>query len=140
MTISFTVPMIPTAKGRPRAFVRGGKVNVYTPAKTDQAERDFIALAAEHAPPVPLEGPLELTLVFVLPIPASWSKRKRASAGWHCSKPDLDNIVKLVSDSMNRSGAWWGDDSQIAYIRATKSYGNAPRIDIAITQITGGPV
>lgn len=128
--ISFTVRMVPTAKGRPRSFVRGGRAMHYTPDKTDQAERDFIALADQHAPASPLEGPVGLILEFEFPIPPSWSKRRKADAHHHVSRPDLDNLVKLVTDAMTRSGRWWRDDSQVARVVATKVYGLAPQIRV----------
>jgi len=41
-------------------------------------------------------------LVFYLPMPASWSKRKRAAMlhSPHCQKPDLDNLAKAVLDGL----------------------------------------
>jgi len=134
--IRFTVRMIPTAKGRPRAFALKGRAIMYTPAKTAQAEQDFIALADPHAPAIPFEGPVELVLRFILPIPASWSIKKRQAARFHTSKPDLDNFVKTVADALSRSGRWWRDDSQIAALNASKQYGPAPQIDIEIHALT----
>jgi Holliday junction resolvase RusA-like endonuclease len=136
--IRFTARMIPTAKGRPRSFVRNGHARVYTPSKTDQAERDFIALADPHAPERPFEGPISLSLRFVFPIPQSWSRVKRQRAWWHVSKPDLSNVVKTVEDALNRSGRWWRDDSQIARLAVEKVYGPAPQIEVEVAQLGGG--
>lgn len=137
--IHFTVRMIPTAKGRPRAFVRNGHARAYTPAKTDQAERDFIALADQHAPAAPLEGPLELKIEFRMPIPPSWSGKRQRLALWHISRPDLDNLVKLVTDALGRSGRWWRDDAQLARIIAAKVYSSAgAEIAIGIEPLAGG--
>lgn len=133
--IAFTVRMIPTAKGAPRAFSKNGRTFAYTPAKTDQAMRDFIALADEFAPEKPLAGPLALAVTFVLPIPPSWSKKQRESAFWHTGKPDLSNFVKLVEDALGRSGRWWRDDAQIAWSQQAKVYGPAPEIEIEIEQL-----
>ncbi len=42
------------------------------------------------------------------------------------SKPDRDNLEKLVLDAFTRSGRWWRDDSQIVDGRSRKVYGAAP--------------
>jgi Holliday junction resolvase RusA-like endonuclease len=133
--ISFTVRMIPTAKGRPRSFVRNGRAMMYTPAKTEQAERDFIALADAYAPAEPFLGPVALSLRFVMPIPPSWPHKKRVAALYHVSKPDLSNFVKTVEDALNRSGRWWRDDSQVAQLIVVKVYGPAPQIDVVISAL-----
>lgn len=44
----------------------------------------------------------DVRLVFVLPMPASWSERKKAQMDGapHESKPDLDNLLKAVKDAL----------------------------------------
>ena len=43
-----------------------------------------------------------LSLIFVIPMPASWSKKKRLSmiGQPHTDKPDLDNLIKAFKDSL----------------------------------------
>lgn len=43
-----------------------------------------------------------LSLIFVMPMPASWSKKKRLSmiGQPHTDKPDLDNLIKAFKDSL----------------------------------------
>lgn len=136
--ISFFVPLIPTAKGRPRSFYRPGLgVRAYTPKETEQAETTFSSLARPYAPPGPLQGPLELKLMFLLPIPKSWPKWKRELGGWsHDIKPDLDNLAKLVLDAFQRSGAWWRDDSQVCRLGLMKLYTNGtPGTHVELNQV-----
>lgn len=47
-------------------------------------------------------------LVFYLPMPKSWGKKKRAGRDGrpHVQKPDLDNLVKSVFDATNPEDAW----------------------------------
>lgn len=136
--IHFTVPLIPTAKGRPRFGRVGTFVRTFTPAKTERAERDFIALAAEHAPPAPIGGPVEVQFCFVLPIPRGWPrwKQEAAVAGrfFHTSKPDLDNLEKLALDALQRSGQFFRDDAQITRTFAEKRYGVAPGTTVTIAE------
>jgi Holliday junction resolvase RusA-like endonuclease len=76
----------------------------------------------------PLDGALELVVDCVLPIPASWSKRKQEEARRgllpHLSRPDVDNLGKLVMDAAN--GVLWRDDSQLVRVTFEKHYGPTP--------------
>lgn len=134
--ISFTVPLIPAAKGRPRFARFGGFVRTFTPAKTETAERNLVAIAAPYAPAAPLEGPVAIALTFLFPIPTSWPKWKQhaaaAGAVEHTSKPDLDNLQKLVLDGLTSTGRWWRDDAQVASVESHKGYGTAPATVIRI--------
>lgn len=141
--ISFFVPLIPAAKGRPRTRViptRGGpRATIFTPPETARAEQEFVALAAPHAPERPLEGALAVSLLFVLPIPASkptwWREAAAARRVWPKGRPDLDNLIKLSTDALTRSGHWWKDDSQIVQIDAEKSYGASPGTHVTIQEL-----
>lgn len=85
-----------------------------------------------------MEGPLDLVLAIFMPVPASWSKRKRADALsgalCHLVKPDASNILKSVEDAMN--GVVYADDSQIVSLRITKCYSDEPRVEVSIAQKT----
>lgn len=63
--------------------------------------------------------PNHLDMEFMLPMPDSWSEKKKQSMVGqpHRQKPDLDNIVKAVFDAMLE------DDSVIADFRARKVWG-----------------
>src|SRR5579872_6433541 len=129
--------MIPTAKGRPRATVRGGFARLYTDAKTRRAEETFAAVACRFAPSVPLQGPLSVSFVFTMPAPASWPKWKtsRIDEVQHVSTPDLDNICKLALDALNNTGAFWRDDAQVCELLARKRYGLVPGTYVAIDEL-----
>jgi Holliday junction resolvase RusA-like endonuclease len=128
------VPVPPTAKGRPRFARSTGRA--FTPASTASAERTLRGELA-HATTLgkesarqqwPLAGALELHVESVLAVPASWSKRKRDEAlrGLlpHTSRPDVDNLGKLVMDAAN--GVMWADDSQLVSVTLSKRYGATP--------------
>lgn len=78
----------------------------------------------------PLEGPLSLSLEFTY----EWPK-KRPPTAYRCSRPDLDNLVKMVADGLNE--VCWQDDQQIVDLRAVKLYGDVPGISIRIVPIAG---
>ena len=75
----------------------------------------------------PLEGPLELSVIFRFRRPKNWPTFQLVGVDggqwgpWHSGKPDLDNLVKLVSDAGN--GILWRDDAQIVRLGAIKVYG-----------------
>lgn len=135
--IEFTIPGTPEGKGRPRSSSRivAGRVLTrhITPEKTRTLETYIRIHASLHRPATPLCGPIALNLLFVFPIPPSWSKKRRAEAeSWHMAhltKPDIDNCTKAVMDALNK--IYWNDDSQICQVTARKQYGDEPRTVIS---------
>jgi Holliday junction resolvase RusA-like endonuclease len=131
--ITFHIPGVPVAKGRARITTRGGKVRSFTPPKTVAFE-GLVALAAERAMEGrdPLEGPVSLTLFVELPVPQSWSLKKKAAAlagdVSPCGRPDLDNYIKAIADGGN--AILWNDDSQVVMLLATKRYAVQPGVHV----------
>jgi hypothetical protein len=68
----------------------------------------------------------ELDVVFFLPMPASWSEKKKKKMQFepHKSKPDLDNLIKALMDSLKEQ------DSDVHKIVAEKKYDYTGRIEI----------
>lgn len=141
-TVTLNLPGTPTAKGRPRA-TKGGRM--FTPAKTRQAEESIAgrAMAQVLAMPeavraaLPYAGPLLVSAEFTMPVPKSWPMKRRIVAlnGTvpPTSKPDLDNLFKLVTDALN--GVVWVDDSQIVQVTTRKRYGSEPGITITVEHL-----
>ena len=50
-------------------------------------------------------------------------------------KPDLDNYVKALMDSISDSQTIWKDDGQVTEIKARKLYSLNPRIELEIEEI-----
>jgi Holliday junction resolvase RusA-like endonuclease len=126
--VTVVVDGVAVAKGRPR-FVRKTGV-AFTPAhvrKYESAARFAASVAMDGRPP--LSGPVRLELLIVLPIPTSWSRKRRLAAIGGLihptSRPDLDNYIKLC-DALNAIVVI--DDSQIVEVRARKRYGEAPKL------------
>ncbi len=65
-------------------------------------------------------------VIFVIPMPASWSKKKKKIYGTqpHRQKPDLDNLIKALGDSL------YEDDSILYSYTATKVWGYEGKIII----------
>lgn len=65
-------------------------------------------------------------VTFILPMPASWSQKKKAlHAGRpHQSKPDVDNLTKSLLDAL------FEDDAHIWDVRVSKLWGETGMIII----------
>lgn len=124
----------PKGKGRPRFSRATGRA--FTPAATVSYE-GMLKVAATEAMGSrrPLAGALRISVVARMPVPRSWSNRKReaALAGRvdPTGRPDIDNIVKMM-DALNH--IVWTDDSQIVQCVATKRYDDQPAFVLEVWQ------
>ncbi|GIO36233.1 hypothetical protein J41TS12_10940 [Paenibacillus antibioticophila] len=137
MIVQFTIYGEPVAQGRPKFSTAGGFAKAYDPAKS-RDYKDYVRLAAtEHAPKVPLEGPIGMVLTVYRSTPKSFSKRRAALAEageiTPTTKPDVDNYLKGVKDALK--GIIWRDDSQVVEVYARKRYSTRPRIEVKIKQL-----
>jgi len=134
----FTVDGIPKGQPRPRAFSRGGKARIFD-SGTAEGWKGQIALAVRPLlPPTPLEGPIELKIVFRMPR-AKRLMRKKDPAGPlpHLASPDVDNLLKAVMDCLTMVGLW-RDDTQVIRCTAAKQYhakDGRPGADIRIEEV-----
>ena len=125
-SLTFQVPLKPTALQRPRFIRKGPRAgHVYDPSSTDK--KKWMNCAQSHLPCKPMTGPLKITLKFYYQRPKShyrtgkYSHILKSSAPHHHYKmPDLDNLVKFVLDAMN--ARFFEDDRQICEIIASKHY------------------
>lgn len=134
--IKFFVPGVPVAKGRPRVRVVKGRPMLYTPDETRDYEELVATVAKAAMAGLPPTGAAVSVFADVLlPVPASWSKRKRedALAGRIFAKvrPDSDNYLKAIKDGMN--GVVYLDDGQSVRSTAQKRYAEAPGVDVTVT-------
>lgn len=138
-SLTFTIPGRIGGKGRPRGFIRGGKVAMFTPKQTVSDEgtvRHFASQEMRRRKLALLIGPLSLIITVLHRTPASWSKKRAAAARWITGKPDVDNTVKLIADALN--GITWSDDAQIALLTMQRLYDNerAECVIVAIREMT----
>src|SRR5215470_12363418 len=125
----------PVAKGRPRTTRKGF---AYTPAATRKFEahgRLAAQLAMDGRPPIAV--PVRAEIVIDLPVPASWSGKRRDAALRGdirpTSRPDVDNYVKAALDAINAIVV--SDDSLIVDLVAIKRYAAVPALTIVITPL-----
>lgn len=67
----------------------------------------------------------KIDCTFVLPMPPSWSEKKRKNMDGkpHENKPDIDNLIKFVMDTMLPNG-----DQMVHTIYANKVWGREGKI------------
>jgi Holliday junction resolvase RusA-like endonuclease len=129
---TFVIPGKPFGKQRPRFSRKSGRA--FTPAETVSYERTVGSIAMQHFP-APISGPVRLEVHATFKPADSWSAKKRnASLGRpHVQKPDLDNLVKGVSDALNRIA--FADDSQIAEVTCSKEWGECDQIAVSVVPL-----
>lgn len=121
-------------KGRPR-FTKSG--HTYTPERTRAAEASLAWEAQQIMKGrglQPFKRPIKLVISLVVSYPKSWSKKAIQEASpFYTGKPDADNQIKLVGDSLN--GVVWEDDSQIVAIDFMRHRGVTDKIFIRVEEL-----
>lgn len=115
----FIIDGDPVAQGRPR-FTRSGRV--YTPKKTEEALDNVVRVIEEYQKAFgeidQINFPVRVVMDFV------HSRPKRMRKGPQIckpSKPDIDNLQKLILDGISKSNLWT-DDNIVVSINASKYY------------------
>ena len=137
MQIHFQVEGDPKGKGRPRFSRVGNFTKVYTDKQTLSYEA-LIAFFAKQAMGVTdlLETPVSVFLYVRLPVPQSYSKKRREAclSGTEkpCTKPDSDNIAKTYLDALN--GVIFVDDTQVVDLHVKKLYSDKAGVDVMVME------
>ncbi len=131
----FEIPGPIIGKARPRMNTRTGRA--YTPPKTKNYE--FTAkqwFAIKYPNFKTLEGRIKVTIIAYFDIPKSTSKKKEVEMlNQNISptkKPDIDNITKIVLDSMNKIA--FKDDTQVTELVVEKRYSKEEKLHIRIEE------
>jgi Holliday junction resolvase RusA-like endonuclease len=124
--------------GHPVPFARAGRGvgHSYTPDRqaSYMTAVGFIARSAMAKAGYSLfVGPLEFQARFTFSYPESWSVKKRGASDFKWSKADLDNLIKLQSDSLEK--IVFTNDAQICSIIAQKVYGETEGATITIQEL-----
>lgn len=145
--IRFTVFGEPQGKGRPRFVARYNPATrksfgqAHTPEKTVVYEnliRTEYCIQTENYR-YSDDAMLDMRILAFYGIPKSASKKKKAlmldGEIRPTKKPDMDNVMKVVADSLNQVA--YRDDTQIVDAQCRKFYSEKPRIEVSIRQIKG---
>ena len=137
--MKFIVYGQPTAKARPRFAKSGNFVTTYTDKKTSDYEALVRQSLFEQSGVVVMfneQAQLEATIWAYYRIPRATTKKKieQMINGQirPLVKPDLDNIAKIILDSLNK--ILFEDDKQIIKLTIEKWYSNDPLVEIEIKE------
>jgi Holliday junction resolvase RusA-like endonuclease len=105
---------IPREKLRPDGLSRLLRLEKYNDYKSSLS-----ALVKQQRFTIPEQN---VHMIFYIPVPKTWKeyKKKEMHMKLHQQKPDIDNLVKAVFDSI------FTEDKYIADFRATKRWVNQP--------------
>lgn len=126
-----TIFMEPVGKGRPRTTVKNGKAITYTPDPTAHAENLIRDELLKYAVKFEAHVPVRLRVTLYCSRPKSLPKSRTIPT----SKPDYDNVAKLLGDAMEKFV--YENDSQVTTALIRKRYvlpGQVPRVEIYMSE------
>lgn len=117
--ITLEIPFEITSASRPRVTRYG---TFYS--KNYEAFRKVVGEWLEKQEINKLEGAIKAKIIFLMPMPKSWSKKKKEELdNKYClANKDVDNFCKSIFDILQ--GKAYDNDSQIASIEAKKLWTN----------------
>ena len=118
-------------------MIVNGKPRFFKRARIRAAERSILELLIAHKPANfhRLDGPVSHSISLEWPYRAS-ERRYIVNTGApvpHITRPDLDNLAKMVLDGLTTIGAWQ-DDSQVWQLSIMKRWAREGMIYIAATE------
>ncbi|WP_347561931.1 RusA family crossover junction endodeoxyribonuclease [Ruminococcus sp. Marseille-P6503] len=126
----FFMPMIPptvTAQEH-RVTMKNGKPVFYDAPELKEAKAKLIANLSKHRPSEPFECGVRLTVKWLFP------KGKHRDGEYRTTKPDTDNLQKLLKDCMTYCG-FWKDDCLVASEICEKFWADVSGIYIRIEEL-----
>ena len=99
----------------------------YKPAKLKAAEDHYLWGLKSYRPAEPLEGAVILSVEFRFP-----ATKPHKDGDPKITRPDTDNMIKLLKDCMTKLG-FWVDDAQVCMETVRKNYATEPGVKIVIS-------
>ena len=133
MTIDFFMAMDPptVTHQEHQVMIRNGKPVFYDPPELKAARTKLIAFLGQHVPDTKMDGPLELLTKWCFP-----ADYRHSDGEYRITKPDTDNLQKMLKDCMTKCG-YWKDDCLVCREITEKFWAHIPGIYIRITELGG---
>lgn len=135
--MKFKLKMIPptaTAQQKGERVV-GGYIHHYKKKNVAQAEAILRDALLPYVPANPItDTPIRLVARWLFPYPKSARKHQPGRKRWKITRPDTDNLNKLLKDVMTDMG-FWKDDALICEECICKAYDDEPGIEITIREM-----
>lgn len=132
MMIEFFLSMehVPTVTHQEKQVtVINGKPIFYEPNELKAARNKLEAHLAQNAPEARLSGPIGLQVKWCFK-----TIKGHRNGEYRTSRPDTDNLQKLLKDCMTKVG-FWKDDAQVCQEIVEKFWSDIPGIWIRVMQI-----
>lgn len=112
-----------------KASAKRGKPVFYNPTELKAARAKLEAHLAGHIPEKKYTGPVRLLVKWCFPI-----KGKHQNGEYKTTKPDTDNLQKMLKDVMTDLG-YWTDDALVASEITEKFWAKLPGIYVKIESL-----
>ena len=123
-------PPTATAQERQVTIVRNRPI-FYQPEKLKEAKRILRLYLRPFKPKEPIQGPIELKVSWLFP-----RGKRHKHKEWRVTKPDTDNLQKMLKDVMTDLG-FWVDDAQVVKEVVEKLWCDEPTgISIEIIELS----
>lgn len=131
MKIDFFMAMEPPTctHQEKQVHVVKGKPAFYEPAELKAARSKLRAHMSRHVPAEPFHGAVRLTTWWCFPCNGN-----HCNGEYKTSRPDTDNLVKLLKDVMTDLG-FWKDDAQVASEVIEKYWNDIPGIYVKVEDL-----
>lgn len=132
MEIQFFLPMIPPTCTHQEKQVQvvHGKPVFYDPPAVKAARSKLAAMLALHRPETPISKTgVRLIVKWLFP------KGRHRDGEYRITKPDTDNLQKLLKDCMTQVG-FWADDALVCSEITEKFWAKLPGIWIRVETLT----
>ena len=131
MTLEFFLPMIPptTTQQTHRVSAKNGKPVFYNSPELNAAEAKLSDAVGKYRPKAPISGGVRLITKWCFPVSG-----KHKSGEYKTSRPDTDNLQKLLKDVMTKN-KFWLDDAQVASEICEKFWADIPGIYIYVQEL-----
>lgn len=131
MKIQFFMPMLPptvTAQEH-KVTVVNGKPKFYDPPEVTDAKSKLIAALSQHHIEQPFSSAVRLVVKWLFPVSGS-----HRNGEYKTTRPDTDNLQKMLKDCMTKCG-FWKDDALVASEIIEKFWADIPGIWICIEEL-----
>lgn len=114
-------------KGVKIEYINGKYVpRFFTTPRVRNARDNYVINLHRYAPDKPLKGAIGLRIVFHF--------KTQTKRGYKVTRPDLDNMEKLLIDAMTDVG-FWHDDSQVAIKQTAKRWDAEDMVEVEVKEL-----
>lgn len=129
--MEFFMAMIPPTitHQEKKVHLVNGRPRFYEPDELKAARQKLTAYLGQHVPEEPYQGGIQLIVKWCFQ-----TKGRHKDGEYRITKPDTDNLQKLLKDCMTSVG-FWSDDVQVASEIVEKFWAEIPGIYIRVTEL-----